>query len=177
MKDLIFYDNIYSDSEISGYLDICNSDNNWIKEEYKVDCDAKRKVIYLNENYDNVSPHNLIESYSSILPEVTKLSFMQKFMDGFSVDYKISKYEPGDNFDWHCDEFRKHHKNHAWARVISSITYLNANYEGGETEFVDLIIKPEIGKTLIFPSNWCFPHRGNVVQSGVKYILVIHIWA
>jgi hypothetical protein len=176
MKDLIFFDNIYSNSELSVYLDICNSDNDWINEEYTDKIEAKRKVIYLYEKNNNVDINKIIEAYISILPEITKLNFLQKINKGFSADYKISKYEAGDNFNWHCDEFAKNEKNDSWTRVISSITYLNDNYNGGETEFTDLIIKPEYGKTVIFPSNWCFPHKGNEVQSGVKYILVIHIW-
>lgn len=177
MKDLIFFDNIYSDSELSRYLDICNSDDKWINEEYTDEIKAKRKVIYLNENYNNVDINKIIEAYTSILPEITKLNFLRKLTKGFSADYKISKYESGDNFNWHCDEYATNNKNHSWTRVLSTITYLNVNYEGGQTEFVDLVVKPEFGKTLIFPSNWCFPHRGNAVESGVKYILVIHIWA
>jgi hypothetical protein len=176
MKDLIFNGNVYSDSELLGYLNICNSENDWVSEEYTDDIKAKRKAVYLNENYENVDINKLISVYSSSLPEIVRLNFLKKLKGGFSADYKISKYEPGDDFNWHCDEYAVNEKNTSWKRVISTITYLNDDYEGGETEFTDLIIKPEYGKTLIFPSNWCFPHKGNKVKKGIKYILVIHIW-
>ena len=35
----------------------------------------------------------------------------------------------------------------------------------------DLKIKPEIGKTLIWPAEWTHAHRGEVLNSGVKYII------
>ena len=56
---------------------------------------------------------------------------------------------------------------------FASILYLNDNFEGGETyfEYFDLKVKPEIGKTLIWPAEWTHAHKGEVLRSGVKYIV------
>ena len=45
--------------------------------------------------------------------------------------------------------------------------------DGGNTRFThyDLSIKPEIGKTLIWPAEWTHAHAGEVLKSGVKYII------
>ena len=57
--------------------------------------------------------------------------------------------------------------------------YLNTlDYnEGGITEFINgRKIKPDIGKILIFPSNWSFVHRGQEVKSKViKYTITTSI--
>ena len=53
------------------------------------------------------------------------------------------------------------------------MTYLNNVDDGGETYFnhFDLKIKPEIGKTLIWPADWTHIHSGEILNSGVKYII------
>lgn len=56
-------------------------------------------------------------------------------------------------------------------RVLAFIWYLNDVLDGGETEFIDLKIKPETGKLLLFPSTWSYPHRANVPLSSDKYIV------
>jgi hypothetical protein len=57
-------------------------------------------------------------------------------------------------------------------RIITYLWYLNTVTEGGETEFWDgYKIKPEQGKLILFPANWCFQHRGNMPISHDKYII------
>ena len=53
------------------------------------------------------------------------------------------------------------------------MTYLNDVQDGGNTYFnhYDLRVKPEIGKTLIWPAEWTHAHSGEVLRSGVKYII------
>jgi len=52
------------------------------------------------------------------------------------------------------------------------ITYLNDDFEGGETEFLyqGVRVKPEKGKTVIFPASYTHVHRGNPPIGGTKYI-------
>ena len=58
-------------------------------------------------------------------------------------------------------------------RLFAWMTYLNDVEDGGNTYFThyDLKIKPEIGKTLIWPAEWTHAHCGEVLNSGVKYII------
>ena len=53
------------------------------------------------------------------------------------------------------------------------MTYLNDVDDGGTTDFhyYDIKIKPEKGKTLIWPSEWTHAHSGSVLKSGEKYII------
>ena len=57
-----------------------------------------------------------------------------------------------------------------WRRVISSVTYLNDGYKGGETEFESGMITPVSGKTVVFPSSFLYPHRGTPVITGVTKV-------
>lgn len=57
-------------------------------------------------------------------------------------------------------------------RILTYIWYLNDVYDGGETEFFGkLRIVPRAGKLVLFPSTWCYPHRGRVPISDNKYII------
>ncbi len=53
------------------------------------------------------------------------------------------------------------------------MTYLNNVKENGETSFVHygVSVKPEKGKTLIWPAEWTHAHSGGVVTKGSKYII------
>tara|TARA_A100001035_G_scaffold16769_3_gene11462 strand:- start:8960 stop:9535 length:576 start_codon:yes stop_codon:yes gene_type:complete len=57
-------------------------------------------------------------------------------------------------------------------RVFAVIAYLNDVEEGGCTSFPDLnvTIKPEAGKVLIFPCSYLFAHEGEMPTSNEKYI-------
>lgn len=59
-------------------------------------------------------------------------------------------------------------------RAMSAILYLNDVEEGGGTWFdkFDLMINPEAGKLLLFPSNFPYTHQAMPPTSGPKYILV-----
>ena len=55
---------------------------------------------------------------------------------------------------------------------VAFMTYLNDDFEGGKTSFThhNIDIEPKIGKTLIWPAEWTHAHKGNIVESGIKYI-------
>jgi hypothetical protein len=87
--------------------------------------------------------------------------------------FRIKKYNPGgeDRFDTHVDV-----KDYASARrFLSFLWYLNDVDEGGETIFVDKIIKPKTGTMLVFPPLWMYPHRGAPPISGSKYIMSTYL--
>lgn len=57
------------------------------------------------------------------------------------------------------------------SRVISTVSYLNDNYDGGEIEFRQsgVRIKPEAGSIVFFPSNFLYVHEVMPVTSGTRY--------
>lgn len=82
--------------------------------------------------------------------------------------YMLQKYKIGGQYTWHHDY--KVDLN-SGTRVITYLWYLNEDFEGGSTEFIDgTVIKPKTGTLLIFPATWVYLHRGNKIVSGNKYI-------
>lgn len=79
----------------------------------------------------------------------------------------ISKYKAGASMGKHTDS-----NGSEGPQTISVVCYLNDNYEGGQIRFEDqgIIIKPETGSIVIFPSKPPFFHESMPVISGWKYI-------
>lgn len=89
-------------------------------------------------------------------------------------DYSIRIYNKGDGF------FKKHIDQTAGpnvTRLLAIIIYLNDVCDGGETEFptYEVKVSPKVGKVLIFPCNYLFPHQGNMPISDDKYIATAFI--
>ena len=83
--------------------------------------------------------------------------------------FNFVKYLPGKYFKIHGDH------GPYYACTISAVVYLNDNYEGGEIEFIrqGLVVKPEAGDIVIFPSNFVYEHASLEITSGIKYSVVI----
>jgi len=74
------------------------------------------------------------------------------------------------------NEYKDEDVDNNTSKVISKLIflwYLNDVEEGGETEFWqgEYKIKPEVGKMVIFPACWTFPHCEKIPLSCDKYIL------
>jgi prolyl 4-hydroxylase len=86
----------------------------------------------------------------------------------------MKRYRPGqeEQFQLHFDaiNFRSN-------RYLVLIWYLNDVAEGGETSFpcLDLIIKPQRGRLLMFPPYWMYQHQGLSPVSSEKYILSTYL--
>jgi hypothetical protein len=81
--------------------------------------------------------------------------------------FPIQRLGKGDVYDWH------HDGDMGKSYFIQIIFYLNTLQEnqGGCTEFIDgKKVRPEMGKVLMYPCSWTFPHKGCEVLDGYKYI-------
>lgn len=89
-----------------------------------------------------------------------KMEFME------AINYV--KYGPNQHFQTHTDH------GFSYICTISSIMYLNDEYEGGELFFpyFDLKFKPEAGDIVLFPSTFIWAHAALPVKSGIKYSAV-----
>ena len=84
---------------------------------------------------------------------------------------QVLQYEKTQEYKFHHDvaddrELEEYH------RQISVIVYLTDGFVGGGTAFPHITYKPKPGYALMFPSNWCYPHAGEPVESGIKRVAV-----
>ena len=76
----------------------------------------------------------------------------------------INKYNVGDFYNWHFD------KVYLQPSVMTDFSYtlfFNADYEGGELQIEDTIIKGKQGQLIIYDSN--LRHQVKKVTKGVRY--------
>ena len=140
-------------------------------ETYKKSIDLRIDPSDLNENkFDDISTY--IEQLKlCYLDYLEQWEFLKSFFPKVHIGpFNIQKYEEGGHFQMlHSERVSLHtlHRMHAW------MTYLNDVADGGETEFpmYGLKVKPEKGKTLIWPAEWTHAHLGSVVNKGNKYIV------
>ena len=102
-----------------------------------------------------------------------QFSFLKTFANKTSIGpFNIQKYSAGDHFSrLHCERTSMStlHRLFAW------MTYLNDvdNEDGGTTDFdyYKIKVKPECGKTLIWPAEWTHAHYGSILKKNEKYII------
>ncbi|MBT8154732.1 2OG-Fe(II) oxygenase [Epibacterium ulvae] len=95
---------------------------------------------------------------------------------GINERFRVYRYVAGQFFDWHQDgEFQK---TDGSVSKFTMMIYLNDVVDGGGTSFADVFspyvftdftIEPAVGKALMF--HHPLSHRGDSINSGVKYIL------
>ena len=111
------------------------------------------------------------ELYKCFIDYQNQWPFMKDLIQNFDIGaFNIQKYSPGDHFaKIHTERFNIQ----TLHRVFAWMTYLNDVEDGGKTNFThfDIKIKPKIGKTLIWPAEWTHAHSGELLNSGVKYIV------
>ena len=140
-----------------------------LKTKDRLDISFSPKELKLPENKIYKSYfENLFECYKDYNIQWPFLSSMVKQLDigGFN----IGKYQPGQHFQKvHCER----QGISSLHRLLAFMTYLNDVEEGGSTYFnhYGLNIKPQKGLTLIWPAEWTHSHKGNVIESGLKYII------
>lgn len=111
------------------------------------------------------------ELYNCYIDYQNQWPFVKSLTENIHIGvFNIQKYSSGDHFSKiHTERsgIKNLHRLFAW------MTYLNDVDDGGITNFshYDIRIKPEIGKTLIWPAEWTHAHNGEIINSGVKYIV------
>ena len=142
----------------------------------KIDLDLKNsKEIVITPNNLKEEKYKIFKTYVEYLQKCY-LSYLEqwpfsKVLGNLSMGrFQIQKYEiGGHNRVWHTERdcLNLSHRVFAW------MTYLNDVENDGETEFLHygLKIKPEAGKTIIWPAEWTHAHRGNPTTDQEKYIM------
>ena len=138
-------------------LKISNFEN-WRDEDNQISQYIKKAVkIYKSRMKDIFKNRQLFNPYDMI--------FNINTMDN---GYLIHKSEAGSKCAWHYDGGPD------TLSYVLIIIYLNTiePKHGGETEFLNgRKIRPETGKLMICPASWTYPHCGNEVKMGSKYLL------
>lgn len=138
----------------------------------------KTTDITINPDSLKNKDHEIFVDYFNHLNECfldykEQFPFLKTFIKKIGIGpFNIQKYSPGDHFS------RLHSERtsiNTLQRIFAWMTYLNdVNEEDGGTtdfEYYKIKIKPERGKTLIWPAEWTHAHCGSILKSGEKFII------
>lgn len=164
--EIITFDNLYSKDEIKTHLNFINNtefDRKFTNNDFK-----NGKIIHdslSNMIFNKIKPN---------LPEIYVDSDGQKWKIIGATKYVFyANYKNNESFAIHTDTGSVFEPSNNLYSKFTLLTYLNDNYEGGETIFYtnNLVetnkIIPKINKTIIFDINLF--HKSNVVLNGNKY--------
>lgn len=127
---------------------------------------------------DKIIPE-IKELYDNIVHHVINPFYGFKIRD--SEMPQLLVYEPGGHYQAHYDAVAKWKcpdGNIIWKKSIdrdlSTVLFLNDEFEGGDFVFPDLRvrIRPEPGLLVAFPSSQFFAHKVEPVISGTRYTMV-----
>lgn len=86
---------------------------------------------------------------------------------GLNERFRFYRYDVGQYFAPHYDgAFRRDNGEQS---LLTFMIYLNDDFDGGETDFGEITIKPETGMALVFAHHLL--HEGCAVTKGRKYVL------
>jgi len=132
------------------------ANNELTLKDYWTEADKELAEIYSDAYEPQIGPVNDYRAMFNLAP----LNYWESF--------NFVKYGKDQHFQIHSDH------GYSYICVLSSVGYLNDDYEGGELFFdkFNLKIKPRAGDLYLFPSSFLFSHAAMPVQDGVKYSIV-----
>jgi prolyl 4-hydroxylase len=86
---------------------------------------------------------------------------------GLNELFRFYRYQRGHQFKGHFDQ--SYMRNEREASYFTFMVYLNDNFQGGDTTFRGLRVRPKQGMALLFLHD--LYHEGSEVTQGVKYVL------
>ena len=93
------------------------------------------------------------------------------------TNFRINCYETGGFMKEHIDNIHHSHGQKTGYPHLTSLIFLNDNYEGGEFMMLDETYKPEVkqGSVIVFPSNFMYDHEVKKVTKGNRYSVMTWI--
>ena len=157
---------------------------------------AERLVVYRMNNSPMTfkGDNNFFANKSFPLSEIpdkyiqnfiqkTKYKLTQTIEDYFKpedtqyVDFTdVVKWQEGDYMDLHGDNayYPSGEPNYVSHRTFTGVIYLNDNYKGGETFFVnDKEYKPKAGTLIAYPSTIEYAHGVKEIKEGTRCTLAV----
>ena len=137
-----------------------------IDEEVKASTD-----VVIDPNNEQLKPY--MEQLAKVVAKYIEQYPMSSYYSGWEIreNINIQYYKPSQGYKkWHTERLSATYPD--CMRHLVFMTYLNDVPDGG-TEFYHqkLTIEAQKGKTVIWPADWTFTHRGVVSNTSDKYII------
>lgn len=129
----------------------------------------------LSDSHMRIVPEEMSDLKNIYLETVEKLSAcLSHYQSAYNINMQYReainyvRYKEGQHFAVHSDA------GFSYNCTLSSVMYLNDEYEGGELWFpmLDVTLKPSYGDIVLFPSTFIYAHASKKITSGTKYAAV-----
>jgi len=131
----------------------------------EVECNFLIDFYKNNEKY--------AEKFRDIYPLILKkgeLEFLENKLLTISKEFN-AKIDYFQIVKWPIGSYQKLHFDDTYSSILSSITYLNDNFEGGQTYFEDgTTFKPKKGRGLFFNGQY-HKHGVSKVVNNIRYVV------
>jgi len=164
-------------------VSLYNNNDSYFKWNRATTGDLDQQLSYRNCSDFKIDPNNfpwdqhidssgIREICAKVQHSLTQCLYDYEARYSIKMDFQeclnFVKYVPGQHFSPHADH------GFSYNCTVSSVLYLNDNYEGGELTF-DILrfkIKPKAGDIIFFPSTYIYAHGSLPVLTGTKYSVV-----
>ena len=124
--------------------------------------DHSQRITFVHDlQEDTLIYQELVQSSIEAIAEYAK-----EYKTSISTGerFRVGKYPESGYYKEHIDD--------GGGRNLSSVLFLNDDFDGGELyfKFQDLEIKPKAGSLVVFPSNFMYRHECKEVTNGNKFI-------
>tara|TARA_R100001143_G_C3285295_1_gene98630 strand:- start:67 stop:606 length:540 start_codon:yes stop_codon:yes gene_type:complete len=157
--------------------DIINYDFNFKPADYsshKGIIENSTEQVYMDEAWirsGNIYYNDIKDAF-----EYATTKYAEGFPLTFSVqhitDFRISRYLKDGFMSSHVDNIHHSHGQQYGYPQVSVLLFLNSDYEGGEFIVADNVYSPKKGSSIVFPSNFIFPHEVKKVTKGIRWSIV-----
>jgi len=104
------------------------------------------------------------------------ISVYDKIKSKDFTDFRINRYGQGGFMKQHIDGIHHSHGQKQGYPHLTSLLFLNDDYEGGEFVLCgDKYIEKIQGSAIVFPSNFMYPHEVKEVTDGKRYSIMTWI--
>lgn len=154
-------------TDVKGWIDWSDNGSTFCWQKFLPPVDKINKNdYYFNEQY-SISKR-LYDSLDAATEHYSKTlyPFCGQNIKNREFSIHLLRYEVGG--------FLPAHQDHGVSsRILSTVSYLNDDYEGGEIEFQNsnVKIKPPAGSIIFFPSNFLYVHEVYPITRGSRYSL------
>ena len=88
------------------------------------------------------------------------------------TDFRLNRYVEDGFMSSHVDNIHHSHGQQYGYPQASILLFLNDDYKGGEFVVAEKVYRPTKGSSIIFPSNFMFPHEVKIVTKGVRWSIL-----
>ena len=107
-----------------------------------------------------------VDEYVKLHPRITPTAY---------TAFRLNHYSEGGFMKNHVDNIYRSHGQQYGYPHLTSLIFLNDDYEGGEFTLCGENLDKDKGSAVVFPSNFMFPHEVKKVTSGVRYSIMTWI--